>query len=77
VVSRTTVAAVGLLASLAVSVALYVLTDSLLVFLFVPFVPVLLGRDRTAPASRRCRVCGFETTDPSYDYCPRDGTELD
>ncbi|WP_255149221.1 zinc ribbon domain-containing protein [Halorarius halobius] len=74
-VPRWAVASAGLLASLAVSVALYLLTDSVLVFLFVPFVPLLW--DRGDESVRRCPACGFEPTDESVNYCPRDGTELD
>jgi hypothetical protein len=77
VVSRTTVAVAGLLGSLAVSALVYLLTDSLFVFLVVPFVPLLLGRGRDAPEVRRCPVCGFETTDEAYEFCPRDGTALE
>ncbi|WP_255195581.1 hypothetical protein [Halorarius litoreus] len=76
VVSRTTIAVAGLAISLAISVGIYLLTDSLFVFLFVPFVPLLLGRGRE-PSVRRCPVCGYETTDHAYEYCPRDGTALE
>lgn len=75
-VSRTTLAIAGLVGSLAVSVALYLLTDSVLVFLVVPFVPVLLGRGGST-TGRRCPACGFETTDDDVRYCPRDGSKLE
>ena len=41
--SRTLTALAGLLVSLAVSVAVYVYTGSLLLFLVVPFVPFLFS----------------------------------
>ncbi|UPW00599.1 hypothetical protein M0R88_00505 [Halorussus gelatinilyticus] len=44
--SRTATAAVGLGASLAVSVAVWYYFDTLLVFLVVPFVPILFRRRR-------------------------------
>ena len=79
--SRTLTALVGLVASLAVSVAVWYYFDTLLVFLVVPFVPILLRRGggprSTDRESRVCPVCGFRTVDPAYDYCPRDGTRLE
>ncbi|WP_435193972.1 hypothetical protein [Natronomonas sp. EA1] len=73
-VSRTVVAVVGIVASLAVSVAIYLATGQLFAFLVVPFVPLLLSRGRERE-TRVCPTCGFETA-KGYDYCPRDGTEL-
>lgn len=79
--SRTLTAAAGLVASLAVSVALWWYFDTLAVFLFVPFVPFLLrrggGDDRPEPSVRSCPQCDFRTTNDAYDYCPRDGRRLD
>ncbi len=78
--SRTLTAAVGIVASLAISVALYLATGSLLFFLFVPFVPFLFrGIGRSAPTEvvRRCPRCSFRTTDPEHEYCPRDGSRLE
>lgn len=77
--SRTATAAVGILVSLAVSVAAWYYFDSLVLFLFVPFVPFLFRRGRRAerPAVRRCPTCGFETRNPEYTHCPRDGTRLE
>ncbi|AZH24568.1 zinc ribbon domain-containing protein [Haloplanus aerogenes] len=76
--SRTATAAVGLVASLLVSVAAWYYFDTLLAFLFLPFVPILWrsSRDETPPV-RECSACGFATRDQSFDYCPRDGTPLD
>jgi hypothetical protein len=78
--SRTLTALVGLLGSLAVSAALYWYTGSVLFFLFVPFVPFLFGSggltDESERQPKRCDRCGFETTEESYDYCPRDGSRL-
>ena len=88
--SRTATAAAGLGLSLAVSVAAWVYLDTLLVFLLVPFVPLLFRRGRGAagaddaaagapasPTPKRCPVCGFETAAPDYTHCPRDGTPLE
>ncbi|QLC32707.1 hypothetical protein EFA46_000270 [Halarchaeum sp. CBA1220] len=78
--SRHATALVGLLASLAVSVAIYYYTGWVLFFLLVPFVPLLFrGRDEERePLPRRtCPECGYATSDPEVRYCPRDGTELD
>lgn len=77
--SRTATAAVGVVASLAVSVAAWYYFDSLVLFLLVPFVPFLFrggGRDER-PAVRRCPECGFETRTPEYTHCPRDGVRLE
>ena len=78
--SRTATALVGLTASLAISVAAWVYFDSLLLFLFVPFVPFLFtrggdGADRPDRAS--CPTCGFRTPNPDYTHCPLDGTRLE
>lgn len=77
--SRTATAAVGLAVSLLVSVAAWHYFDTLFAFLFLPFVPLLWrsSRDDDAPPVRECPACGFATRDPSFAYCPRDGTPLD
>jgi hypothetical protein len=87
--SRTATALVGVLLSLALSAALWYYLDSLLFLLFVPFVPFLLrgtsGGQEGGPGPRsgpevevaECPVCGYSTTDPAHDYCPRDGTRLE
>jgi hypothetical protein len=46
------------------------------VFLFLPFVPFLFRGEDPQPEPRTCPSCGFSTDNESYDYCPRDGTEL-
>ena len=81
--SRTLTALAGLLVSLAVSVAVYVYTGSLLLFLVVPFVPFLFSsspRDETGTHEKRpvkrCPSCDFRARDPEFDYCPRDGRRL-
>jgi len=75
--ARFATAFVGLLASLIVSVALWRQFGALVLFVFLPFVPLLFGRDDgERPGVRRCSDCGFRTRDPDYDYCPRDGTPL-
>ncbi len=77
--SRTATALVGLLGSLIVSIAAWVYYDTLLFFLIVPFVPLLfrrqLGGER--PSVKRCPVCGYETREPSYTHCSRDGAALE
>lgn len=83
--SRIVTALTGLAVSLLISVAAWVYLDSLLVFLFVPLVPFLLGAKSPAheavgadeETARRCPACGFETRDREYDYCPRDGHRLE
>lgn len=78
--SRTATALVGVAASLAISVAVWYYTGSLLLFLVVPFVPFLFGgsrREPDRPPARECPRCGFTTRNRGYDYCPRDGTRLE
>jgi len=76
--SRTATAAVGLVGSLLVSVAAWYYFDTLIAFLFLPFVPLLWRSHRDgSPPVRECPTCGFSTRDPGFDYCPRDGTPLD
>ena len=75
--SSLATAAAGLAVSLLLSVAAYVLFDSLLLFLFVPVVPFLLRSSDAEPATRVCPECGFESRSPEAAYCPRDGTELE
>jgi hypothetical protein len=82
--SRTATAAVGLLVSLAVSVAAWYYFDTLLLFLFLPFVPILFrggSDDRRGAASlnpvKECPRCGFRTRNPEFSHCPRDGTRLE
>ncbi|WP_439027015.1 hypothetical protein [Haloarchaeobius sp. DT45] len=70
----------GLLVSLAITGVLWWQFDTLAVFLIVPFVPFLFrrGRDEVAePSGRTCPRCGFETNDPTHEYCPRDGERLE
>jgi hypothetical protein len=76
--ARTATAVTGLLASLVITVALWWYFETMLVFLFLPFVPFLLrGRGREQPPVRECPVCEFQTRNEEYDYCPRDGHRLD
>ena len=73
-------ALVGLALSLLVSAAAWVYWDSLVLFLLVPFVPLLLGRDRGSADQATvltCPVCGYQSEDPDRPYCPRDGTRLE
>lgn len=77
--SRYLTALFGIVASLAVSALAWWYLDTLLFFLLIPFVPFLfrssVGRE-SRPDVRRCPECGFETADPEFEYCPRDGTRL-
>lgn len=75
--SRWLVAVLGLVASLAISVLAWVYFDTLLVFLLIPFVPLVLGRSRPSRPEKRCPRCGFRTRDPDHEYCPRDGARLE
>jgi hypothetical protein len=70
-------AAVGIAVSLVVSAGAWWYFDTLLVFLVLPFVPVLLGRgDDSGEPVRECSRCDFRTR-KGYDYCPNDGTRLE
>ncbi len=77
--SRAVTAVVGLLTSLVVTAALWWYFDTLLVFLLVPFVPILFRRlgDGSPPVVQECPHCGFQASTDAYDYCPRDGSRLD
>ncbi|WP_435333428.1 hypothetical protein [Haloarchaeobius sp. TZWWS8] len=75
--SRKTLLALGLLLSVAITVVLWVVFDTLAVFLFLPLVPFVLGRGGDGAPVRRCPVCGFETADDGFEYCPRDGERLE
>ena len=82
--ARVGTAVVGILASLAVTLALWVVLDTAAVFLVVPFVPFLFraGDDEPSsrggrPGRRRCPRCGFETADEADKFCPRDGSRLE
>jgi hypothetical protein len=74
--SRTATAAAGLVASLLLSVVAWYYFDTLLVFLVVPFVPLLFRRRGPDRPVRSCPSCGFRTRDQGVAYCPRDGTAL-
>lgn len=77
--SRTATAAVGVLASLAISAVAWVVFDVALLFLAVPLVPLLFRRrsdDAEAPVYE-CPDCGFRTRNPEFAYCPLDGTRLE
>jgi hypothetical protein len=80
--SRALTALAGLLVSLAVSVGIYLQTGSMLLFLFVPFVPFLFSSslrredDDDRPPTRACPECEFRTRESEFEYCPRDGRRL-
>lgn len=74
--ARSTTALVGLLASLAVSIVLWIVFDVPAFLVVVPFVPFLFRRGERRPP-RECPVCGFRTRDEAFEYCPRDGHRLE
>jgi len=77
--SRTLTALVGLTLGLLVSVAAWIYFETLLLFLFLPFVPFLFARRNREPqprSVRRCPRCEFQTADPDHEFCPRDGSRL-
>ena len=80
--SRTLTALVGFIASIGLSVLLYIYTGSMLFFLFLPFIPFFfVNRNRedahTAKSTtKECSRCGFTTRQPEFEYCPRDGSRL-
>lgn len=74
--SRVATAVAGIIVSLLVSVLAWWYFNTLLLFLFVPFVPFLFHRTMDKPPVTRCPDCGFETQNPDYSHCPRDGTRL-
>lgn len=73
---RWLTALVGLVASVAISVLAWLYLDTFLLFLLIPFVPLLFGR-RSRAETKRCPRCGFETEREGFDYCPRDGARLE
>ena len=77
--SRHATAAVGFVGSLLVSAVLWWYFETLLVFLLVPFVPILFRRfgDDRPEVVQECPHCGFQGTSDAYDYCPRDGSRLE
>lgn len=80
--SRTLTAIVVGAASVLLSIGLYLYTGSLLFFLLIPFVPFFFaGRESEASETAaetvfRCSRCEFRTTNPEFEYCPRDGSRL-
>jgi len=75
--ARTATAVVGIAASLLISGFLWWQFDSLVFFLFVPFVPFLFRGSKKQPPVRECPTCGFRTRNETDRYCPRDGTRLE
>lgn len=75
--SRVATAVAGIIVSLLVSFLAWWYFNTLLFFLFVPFVPFLFRRRTTVPPAHRCPRCGFQTRNPEYTHCPRDGTRLE
>lgn len=77
--SRTLTALAGLLVSLAVSVVAWMYFDTLVVFLVLPFVPLLfrgLAGDDESVTVHRCPECDFSTRNPEFTHCPYDGEPL-
>lgn len=78
--SRAVTAVIVAVVSIAVSAALAVYLDKFLLFLFVPFVPLVSGggdsEENTEVEVRECPVCGFRTQEDTHSNCPRDGEKL-
>jgi hypothetical protein len=74
--ARSTTALLGLVASLALSVVLWVVFGVPAFLAVVPFVPFVFRRGDCSPV-RECPVCGFRTRDPEFEHCPRDGHRLE
>jgi len=78
--TRATTAVIGIVGSLLVSAVLWWYFNSFVFFLFIPFVPFLFRRSSREVSEKQvheCPVCGFHTTEDTYEYCPRDGTRLE
>lgn len=75
--SRVATAVAGVVVSLIVSVLAWWYFNTLLFFLVVPFVPFLFRRKQSSPPVQHCPVCGYQTRNPEYTHCPRDGTRLE
>lgn len=80
--SRTLTALVGLVGSFVASVVLWWYFNTILFFLFIPFVPFLFkgiggGESETrAQRVRTCPECDFQSANDEFEYCPRDGRRL-
>ncbi|ELY42468.1 hypothetical protein [Natronorubrum sulfidifaciens] len=78
--SRTTTAFAGLVLGVGISVAAWIFFETVLFFLFLPFVPFLFGFGRAdgtpEQTVRHCPQCSFRTSESAYEYCPRDGRRL-
>ncbi len=74
--ARSRTALLGFLASLALSVVLWVVFGVPAFLVVVPFVPFLFRRGQRPPV-RECPVCGFQARDPEFEHCPRDGHRLE
>lgn len=78
--TRTATAILGVSISLSISAAAWVLFDYPFLFLVVPFVPFLFRFPREETASApilECPACGYRTRDPAFEFCPRDGRQLE
>jgi len=74
--ARSRTAVLGLLASLALSVALWVGFGVPAFLVVVPFIPFLFRREDRPPVCE-CPVCGFQTREEDFEFCPRDGHRLE
>ena len=75
---QTATALAGIAVSLAISILAWWYLGTLLLFLFVPFVPFFFSwrSDPDTQSVRTCPRCGFQTTNEEYEFCPRDGERL-
>ena len=75
--ARVATALAGVALSLALSVVLWQVFDTPVFLFAVPFVPFLFRSREDERPLRTCPRCSFATRDQSYEFCPRDGTELE
>jgi hypothetical protein len=75
--SRTVSALIGVVASLLISALLWWYFDSFVYFLFVPFIPFFFRSEEPEIEARQYPICGFQTANDAYEYCPQDGTKLE
>lgn len=74
--SRSISALAGLGLGLAVSAAVWYFFDTVLLFVFLPFIPIWFWRQSPDRPLKECPTCDFTARDPTVAYCPRDGSRL-
>ncbi|MFB6198314.1 MAG: hypothetical protein ABEI52_08625 [Halobacteriaceae archaeon] len=66
---------IGLAISILLTLGAWIYFNTLFVFLFLPFIPILVRRSGKSNVVT-CPKCGFHTR-KDFQYCPHDGTELE